>query len=74
MRGKRADEAIAIINNYLDDAILLNTSEISILHGKGDGILRKVIRDHLSSVKEVKKFKDSHPDRGGHGITIVNFR
>ncbi len=73
VRGKRAEEAITIINNYLDDAILLNISEISILHGKGDGILRKVIRDHLSSVKEVKKFEDSRPDRGGSGITIVSF-
>ena len=74
VRGKRVDEAIVIINNYLDDAILLNSPEISILHGKGDGILRKVIREHLSSHKEVKSFKDSHPDRGGSGITIVSFR
>ncbi|MCD4772310.1 MAG: Smr/MutS family protein [Bacteroidales bacterium] len=74
VRGKRAEEVLTIINQYIDDAVLLNTSEISILHGKGNGILRKVIRDHLKSIKEVKSYKDSHPDRGGHGITIVNFR
>ena len=73
VRGKRVEEVIPIINNYLDDAILLNTSEISILHGKGDGILRKVIREHLSSIKEIKKLVDSDPDKGGSGITIVGF-
>ncbi|MDZ7743842.1 MAG: Smr/MutS family protein [Bacteroidota bacterium] len=73
LRGERAEEAIAQIRNYIDDAILLNIKEVQIIHGKGSGILREAIRDYLRTVDEVQSFTDAHPDRGGHGITIVTF-
>ena len=62
------------MRSYLDDAILLSIKEVSILHGKGDGILRKVIREYLQSVEEVEHFGDEHVDRGGQGITVVKLR
>ncbi|MCB0804659.1 MAG: Smr/MutS family protein, partial [Bacteroidales bacterium] len=71
VRGKRGEEAIEMVRQYIDDAILLNIREVRILHGKGFGILRNLIHDYLRSVTEVKQFKDEHIDRGGHGITIV---
>ncbi len=71
IRGERAEEAIAQIRNYIDDAILLNIKEVQIIHGKGSGILREAIRDYLKTVDEVQSFNDAHPDRGGHGITMV---
>lgn len=74
LRGKRADEAIEEVSHYIDDAILLSISEVSILHGKGNGILREVIRGYLSSVPEVKRFKDAPMDMGGSGITIATLR
>ena len=74
LRGKRADEALEEVRHYIDDAILLSVSEVSILHGKGNGILREVIRGYLSSVPEVKRFKDAPMDMGGSGITIVSLR
>ncbi len=72
LRGKRGEEAIIAVNNILDDAIILGYPQIRILHGKGDGILRSLIRNHLKAYKQVKKISDEHPDRGGQGISIVD--
>ncbi len=71
LRGKMADEALQMVQKYLDDAYLLRIKEVSILHGKGEGILRRVIRDYLSHSEEVISFEDEQPDRGGSGITRV---
>jgi len=74
LRGKRADEAMSILKKYIDDAILLNIKEVSILHGKGYGILRDIIREYLQSVEEVHRFGDAPLDMGGSGITRVSFK
>lgn len=74
VRGKRADEALQLVSHYIDEAILLNAAEVRILHGKGTGILRQLIRQYLAGVKEVKQFRDEQIENGGHGITVVLFR
>ncbi len=74
IRGMRADEAISKLQQYIDDAILLNISEVNILHGKGDGILRKLVRDFLAKVDEVVRFNDAPVELGGAGITKIYFR
>ena len=71
LRGKRADEAFAEIQRFLDDAILLSAKEVRILHGKGTGALREVTRDYLKTVKEVKSYQDEALERGGSGITVA---
>ena len=71
MRGKRGEEALSLVDNFLDDAILLSAAEIRILHGKGDGILRKLIREHLKKNKAVASVQDEHMERGGDGISLV---
>jgi DNA mismatch repair protein MutS2 len=71
IRGKRVDEVAGILDQYLDTAILLAQGELKILHGKGEGVLRKVVRDHLKRYKEVASIKDEHIERGGDGITVV---
>jgi len=67
----RADEAIKVLERYLDDAYLLGIKEVKIVHGKGYGILRKVIREFLNNSKLVVKVKDEHIDFGGDGISVV---
>ncbi|HNW97072.1 MAG TPA: Smr/MutS family protein [Bacteroidales bacterium] len=74
IRGMRVDEALSALQNYIDDAVLLSVPEVRILHGKGDGILRKITRDYLRKVKEVKHLEDEILEKGGHGITVVYFR
>jgi len=71
VRGKRANEALEIVRNLVDDALLVGVRNLQILHGKGDGILRQLIRDYLNSLNVVKKLSDAHADRGGPGITLV---
>jgi DNA mismatch repair protein MutS2 len=71
IRGKRVDEVIGILDQFMDTAILLGQGELRILHGKGEGVLRKVVRDHLKSFKGVAAMKDEHVEHGGDGITVV---
>ena len=70
----RVDEAISAVQHYIDDAILLSVNEVSILHGKGNGVLRQIVHDYLRKTPEVKSFADEALERGGHGITVVYFR
>ncbi|PID93285.1 MAG: endonuclease MutS2 [Bacteroidetes bacterium] len=74
VRGQRAEEALANLTKYVDDAILLNIPEIKILHGKGNGILRDVIRDYLRSIPEVQRYRNEALELGGDGITVVSLR
>ncbi len=71
VRGKRAEEIVPLLSQFLDDAVLLGHGELKVLHGKGEGVLRKVVRDHLKKTKAVASFADEHVERGGDGITIV---
>jgi DNA mismatch repair protein MutS2 len=73
LRGKRAEEALEDVARFIDDAIMLNVSQVKILHGKGNGILRKLIREYLSSVDLVRSFEDEETKYGGTGITVVRF-
>jgi len=72
LRGERAEDAIHKVQHFIDEAILLRIYEVEILHGKGTGALRQVIRDYLSGIPEVKKYGDEHVERGGAGITLVS--
>lgn len=71
LRGKRADEAMQIVADFIDEAIMVNARELRILHGKGNGILRQLIREYLHSVDLVEWYGDEHVERGGAGITLV---
>jgi DNA mismatch repair protein MutS2 len=62
---------VRLLLDQLDAAILLDHGEIKILHGKGEGVLRKVVRDRLKAYKQIASFADEHVERGGDGITVV---
>lgn len=74
LRGKRGEEALIAVDNLIDDAILLGYPQLRIVHGKGDGILRNLIRNHIKQYKQVGKITDEHADRGGQGVTLVEMR
>lgn len=73
LRGYRADDALQEVMNYIDDAIMVGASEVRILHGTGTGALKQVIRDYLRQQHRVQSFHDGDPDKGGAGMTIVEF-
>ena len=71
LRGKRADEALQILSDFIDEGIMVQRRELRILHGKGNGILRELIRQQLKVNRLVEWFGDEHIERGGAGITLV---
>ena len=73
VRGMRGDEALNAVTYFIDDAILVGMGRVRILHGKGNGILRQLIRDYLSTIPNVTHFADEHVQFGGAGITVVDF-
>jgi len=74
VRGMRAEETESLIQRYIDEAVMLHVPEVSILHGKGNGILRSVIRNYLSGFNEVKHLSDAPLESGGSGITLVTLK
>ena len=71
IRGVRGEEAVNIVRNLIDDAVMVRHRHLRIIHGKGNGILRQLIRQYLATVDVVKSYQDEHVDRGGAGITLV---
>lgn len=71
VRGKRVEEALPMVEQFIDTAILLGQAEVKILHGKGEGILRKAIREKLKTYPQVASLADEHVEQGGAGITVV---
>lgn len=70
VRGARLGEAIDIVSQYIDDAIMLGVGTVRIIHGKGTGVLREEIQKYLKTVPGVV-FKDEDIRGGGTGVTIV---
>ena len=74
VRGQRGEEAVDNVAKYIDEANLLSIKEVSILHGKGNGILRKLIREYLSEQSCVQNFSDASLETGGAGITRITLK
>ena len=71
IRGVRGEEAINQVRDLIDNALIVQHRNLRILHGKGNGILRQLVREYLSTVNVVKSFRDEHVEFGGAGITVV---
>lgn len=71
IRGCRLDEAIAQLERQMDSALLCGLNEFSVIHGTGEGILQKGVRDFLSGNRNVDSFKFATPENGGFGKTLV---
>ncbi len=71
IRGVRGEEALNKVRDLIDTAIIVQHRHLRILHGKGNGILRELVRQYLSTVDLVKAYRDEHVEFGGAGITVV---
>ena len=74
LRGKRGEDALVILAQYLDDASLLGVKDLKILHGKGNGILRQLVRKLLEGRSDVANYQDESVEFGGSGITLVKMK
>lgn len=72
--GKTCDEAIAMLDKYLDDAYLSHLSSVRVVHGKGTGALRSAVHSHLKRLKYVREFRLGEFGEGDAGVTIVTFK
>lgn len=72
--GKTTDEAISVLDKYLDDAYLAHLPSVRIVHGKGTGALRAAVQKHLKQVRYVKSFRLGEFGEGDAGVTIAEFK
>jgi DNA mismatch repair protein MutS2 len=71
VRGKRREEALLEIEAWLDKALMINADQLKIIHGRGDGILKRAIRTTFKSFPSVRSIKDEDPQYGGDSISII---
>ena len=74
IRGMAVDEALPVLDNFLDAAYMGNLPNVRIIHGKGTGILRAAVQDELRRCKYVKSFRLGVYGEGESGVTIVEFK
>jgi DNA mismatch repair protein MutS2 len=71
IRGMRMQEALQVVESYIDSALMNSSSQIEIIHGKGDGILRKAVRKKLKEYRVEMEISHPDPKLGGDGVTLV---
>jgi DNA mismatch repair protein MutS2 len=72
--GKRVEDAQGLLGRFLDEALLHGEQELEIVHGAGQGILRKAVREFLAARGEVSVFHAAGPEQGGDNVTVVELR
>lgn len=71
--GMNADEAISVLDKYLDDAYLAHLPQVRVVHGRGAGILKQAVHNHLKRLRYVKSYRLGEFGEGNTGVTIVTF-
>jgi DNA mismatch repair protein MutS2 len=71
LHGARVEDALQVLDKYLDDAVLANFPFVYILHGRGTGALRQAIHNYLRNHPSVLRFRTGEATEGGQGVTIV---
>lgn len=74
LQGEQLDSAWDLLDKYLDDAFIAGLSDITVIHGRGEGILRTGLRENLKKHKHVDGFRSGSYNEGGDGVTIVTLR
>jgi DNA mismatch repair protein MutS2 len=74
LRGERAEEALMRLDRYLDSAITMSMPYIRIIHGKGTGRLRQVVRESLTKHPYVERWEEGLPTEGGAGVTVAHLK
>ncbi len=74
MIGKTVDEAIALLDKYLDDAYLARLHQVTIIHGVGTGALKNAVQTHCKKTNYIQSYRMGEFGEGGYGVTVVEFK
>ena len=74
LRGERFENALLRVEKYIDDALLAAYPRVSIIHGKGTGVLRQGVQEYLRNHRSVKNIRFGEAGEGGSGVTVVEFK
>lgn len=74
VRGKNLDDAVMDVEKYIDDAFISGLEEVTVIHGRGEGILRKGLHDMFKRHKNIKSFRKGGYNEGGDGVTVVKLK
>ncbi|MGI2326395.1 endonuclease MutS2 [Planococcus sp. YIM B11945] len=74
LRGERYEDALARVEKYIDDALLSNYHQVSIIHGKGTGALRQGVQQYLKKHPRVKSYRFGEAGEGGSGVTVAELK
>jgi DNA mismatch repair protein MutS2 len=74
IRGMRMQEALQVVESYIDSALMNSSSQLEIIHGKGDGILRKAVRKKLKEYRVEMEISHPDPKLGGDGVTLIEIK
>lgn len=74
VRGKNLDDATMDVDKYLDDATIAGLKEVTVIHGRGEGVLKKGLQDMMTRHKHVRRYRKGSFDEGGDGVTVVTLK
>ena len=74
VQGENLEDALFIVGKYIDDAFIAGLKKVTIIHGRGEGILKRGIREQLKSMGQVKTFSSGSFEEGGDGVTVVTLK
>jgi len=74
LRGKASDEGLVEVDQFIDQAVLSGIETVTIIHGKGTGVLRQAVRQHLKSHRSVSSFRRGQYGEGEDGVTVVTLK
>ncbi len=72
--GMRVDEAMPVLDKYLDDAYLAHIPTVRVIHGRGTGALKSAVQTMLRRNRHVAKYRGGEFGEGGYGVTVVEFK
>jgi len=74
LRGRRAEDALDILDGYIEKAFLAKLPWVRIIHGKGTGKLRKVVREALGQNAQIQSYETGKSGEGGDGVTVAKVK